>query len=379
MPEKKQKGNIFDAVGGFIKNASDTVIDTAGKIGTAVVDTAGIVGSTVADTAGKVGSAIGDVAGNVGSTAGDIAGKIGAAANDAAGNVADLAGSGRNVIMNVFDVNGSGSIDIEDFIILGLRIPGIGIDRESFLRTELKKGFSKEVIDDAVKYTPAHAGIPIEAINKLADDVIAYERNCVSGIATVLGMPGGFMMAATIPADIAQYYGFMLRAAQKLLYLYGFPEIDVSEKGQVFDSETLNMMTLCLGVMYGVAGANKALIAMANALAKGVEKKLLNAALTKGAIYPIVKKVAKWFGTKMTKQMFAGFFKKAIPVVGGVIGGSITYLSFKPCCDKLRDTLKNTNLSNPQEYVADEEVDVFDIDIDEQGEELDSMDSITDI
>ena len=66
-------------------------------------------------------------------------------------------------------------------------------------------------------------------------------------------------MAATIPADIAQYYGYMLRVTQKLLYLYGFPEIDVTEKGKKFDTETLNILTLCLGVMYGVAGANNEL------------------------------------------------------------------------------------------------------------------------
>ena len=53
--------------------------------------------------------------------------------------------------------------------------------------------------------------------------VIRSERLKVSGISAALGTPGGAAMAATIPADIAQYYGCMLRVAQKLLYLYGFP------------------------------------------------------------------------------------------------------------------------------------------------------------
>lgn len=55
-------------------------------------------------------------------------------------------------------------------------------------------------------------------------------------------------------------------------------------------------------------------------------------------------------------EVFAGFFKKAIPVVGGVIGGGMTFASFKPCCDRLRQVLKDTMLSNPN-YRAEEEVD----------------------
>ena len=102
----------------------------------------------------------------------------------------------------------------------------------------------------------------------------------------------------------------MLRAAQKLMYLYGFPEIDIKENNNHFDSETLNILIVCLGAMYGVVGANHAIKAMA-------------------------------------KEVFSGFFKKAIPVVGGAIGGSITYISFKPCCEKLKDSLKDTFLTNP--------------------------------
>ena len=79
-----------------------------------------------------------------------------------------------------------------------------------------------------------------------------------------------------------------------------------------------------MNVMYSVAGASNAIKAMAKALSIGVERKLINTALTKGTIYLIVKNVAKWFGIKMTKEVFAGFFKKAIPVIGGIIGGGIT-------------------------------------------------------
>ncbi len=52
-----------------------------------------------------------------------------------------------------------------------------------------------------------NAGISLEEINLVADNVITFERNCVTGISTVLGAPGGAAMVATIPADIIRYYG----------------------------------------------------------------------------------------------------------------------------------------------------------------------------
>lgn len=275
-----------------------------------------------------------------------------------AGKISDKAKSmvskSQDSVLGVMDLNGNGEIDIEDIIIMGLKVPGIRINREDFLRKELFKRYPQDVIADAIEHNPAHARIPLEEIDKIADEVIQFERTCVTGISTALGMPGGVAMAATIPADIAQYYGYMLRATQKLLFLYGFPEIDIEEAGEKFDAETINILIICLGVMYGVAGANNALKAMAKALASGVEKKLMRTALTKGTLYPIVKNVASWFGKRMTKEVFAGFFKKAIPVVGGVIGGGITYLSFKPCCDKLKESLQNTQLSNPNYHGVDE-------------------------
>lgn len=196
--------------------------------------------------------------------------------------------------------------------------------------------------------------------------MIKLERNCVSGISAALGAPGGVAMAATIPADIIQYYGYTLRAMQKLLYLYGFPEIEADEDGLKLDSATVNEIILCLGVMNGVAGANNVVKAMANSLANGVQKQLMNKALTKGTIYPIVKSVSKWFGFTMTKSIYTGAIKKAIPVVGGIVGGGITFLSFKPCCVRLKDVLSDTRLSNPEHETKEEERMIFNeiIDVD---------------
>lgn len=272
----------------------------------------------------------------------------------------DIVFDSKDKVFDALDINKDGRVDTEDIIVLGLRIPGVHIDREEFLRKQFMKNYANDVIQDTVKFNPAHAGITVEEIDNIADQVIQYERNCVSGISLALGAPGGVAMVATLPTDIAQYYGYMLRDIQKLLYLYGFPEINV-ENGVNIDDETMNLITLCLGVMYGVEGSVASIKILSNALGKGVEKKLLQKALTKGTFYPIVKKISRWFSVCMTKQVFAGFFRKAIPVVGGVVGGGITYLSFKPCCDNLKKSLQDTALCNPSSRKSFDEFDVIDV------------------
>lgn len=294
-------------------------------------------------------------------------------ANDAkklTANISDktkeMVAKSKDKVVTTMDVNGDGHVNIEDVIIMGLRTPGIRINRSEFLRKELMKKYPEEVIEKAIESTPAKADISVEEINLIADNVIKFERNCVTGISAALGAPGGVSMVATLPTDIVQYYGYMLRATQKLMYLYGFPEINVEEKEQTFDSETLNILIICFGVMYGVAGANTAVKAMAAGLAKGISKKIMSTALTKGTLYPIVKSVAKWFGVKMTKKLLTGVVQKSLPIVGSVVGGGITYVSFKPCCDKLKESLLDTLLSNPNHIETKEEniiIDNIELDI----------------
>lgn len=282
-----------------------------------------------------------------------------------------------DAITEKLDYNKDGKVDIQDIIMLAIKTPGVRVDRDAFLRKELSNKFPAEVVEVAITRTPALAGIPSGEIDKIANDIINFERTCVTGISAALGAPGGVAMVATVPADIIQYYGFTLRAIQKLLYLYGFPELKIGDDGLELDTHTINEIILCLGIMNGVAGANNAVKGMAKALAVGVEKKLLNAALTKGTIYPFIKQVMKWFGVSLTKSIFAKTVKNAIPVIGGVVGGGITFAAFKPCCNRLKDALKDTKLSNLNHIETKEENEIyqdiidadFDIEPNEESEE----------
>ena len=78
---------------------------------------------------------------------------------------------------------------------------------------------------------------------------------------------------------------------------------------------------------------------LAKNFAKEIVKRLPKYALTKTVIYPIVKQVAKWIGIKLTKDTFAKGLGKAIPIVGGVVSGGLTYVTFKPGAKKLKNKL----------------------------------------
>ena len=242
----------------------------------------------------------------------------------------------------------SGNFDTEMVIRQSMRLPIVKVDRGGFLRKELHKYYEDDVIDAAIKDNPAKAGIGRERIDAIAQQVIDYETNKVSLISFATGMPGGATMAVTVPADIAQYFGAMLRVMQKLAYLYGFDDFELNE--DEIDDATMNKIMVFLGVMFGVQGAVAAVGAIAKAAEQHVAKTLARKALTKGTIYPIVKKVAQAVGVRMTKEIFAKGVSKAVPVVGGVVSGGMTYVSFKPCALNLQKSFQTLDLSDPKFY-----------------------------
>ena len=153
-----------------------------------------------------------------------------------------------------------------DFLKKVVRFPGVRINRDEFLRQELTKlRASEEVIERALATSPALAGVPLLALDTLADETITYETNKSAALSFAAGLPGGFAMLGTIPADLMQYYAHALRIMQKLAYLYGWRDLlaDVDE-----DDEMLGVLAVFFGVMLGVGGAAQSLTAFARIAAK---------------------------------------------------------------------------------------------------------------
>lgn len=256
----------------------------------------------------------------------------------------------------------SSTVSTEEIVKQAIKIPGVKIDRSSFLRKEFIGRFPQKVVEQAIKECPAAANISRAEIGELAKKIIQYETNKVSGISFAAGLPGGVAMIATIPADVAQYFGFILRVMQELAYLYGFPALIIDEDN--ISAEVMNELLLFLGVMFGVQEASAGVKVLASTISRTVARRLANVALTKTTIYPIVKKIATKIGFSMTKQIFANGVSKIVPIIGGIATGGLTYATFKPCANRLKSCFSELNLSDPAEYRQPEPVDVEYVEVD---------------
>lgn len=244
-----------------------------------------------------------------------------------------------------------------------LSMPGVKVDRDDFLKKELKNYCSPEQLNLAISNRPIN-GVSKEIIDRIANACINSHTTKVTTISAVAGIPGGFAMAGTIPADMTQYYWHVFVLAQKLAYLYGFPDLR-DENGNLTDTAS-DMLTLFVGVMMGASAANQAIKGLAKEFAKQVVKRLPQKALTKTMYYPIIKQIAKWIGVKLTKDTFAKGLGKVIPILGGVISGGLTLATFRPSAKRLQHKLQEEmfvinenyqeNHNNEEQYSTYEDI-----------------------
>lgn len=294
--------------------------------------------SSLAGAANEAGKVIAQKASQAGDYLNKVASDSGIDLSAVSDNVKKTLQNAGNSVVGTIDQNGNGQIDIEDIVILVLKTPGMKIDRTEFLRTQLKDKCSQETVDEAVASSPIKAGIPLEELDRLATACIESEGNNANRISTDRSIPESVAIVTT--------YGYMLRVVQELLYLYGFPDMGLAKESETIEAGVQNILILCIGVIYGIEGADNAVRAVAKAMSIGVEKDLLRKALTKGAIQPFVINVGKWFATRMAKEVGAGLLKK-VPFAGGVLadtilGTGLTRFSFTASCGHLRDVLKDT-------------------------------------
>ncbi|MFK3985815.1 MULTISPECIES: bacteriochlorophyll 4-vinyl reductase [Exiguobacterium] len=243
----------------------------------------------------------------------------------------------------------NGSEMFEVLMTNAVKLPGVKVDRKEFLAQSFSKHVPASQLADIVEKGPIEANVPLTLIKKIAKRNIANQTMKSSSASFAAGLPGGIGLAATIPADTAQFFGFSLRLAQETGYLYGYD--DFWENGEL-DAERVNGdLVLFLGVMFGVGGAAATIKALSAQLSKQALKQLPKKALTKTVYFPIIKKMSAMIGVKMTKDTFAKGVSKMIPLAGGVISGGLTFSSMTKMGNRLLHALEDSLNMTEEELV----------------------------
>ena len=218
-----------------------------------------------------------------------------------------------------------------------LKMPGVKVDRIGFLRKELRPYCNQsrlQIIGSVRPYTV----VSEEVIDKLARQCVRHHTTLATATSAVAGLPGGLAMAATMPADLTQYFYHVFVLSQKLAYLYGYPDF-CEDDGELSDMAN-DLLTIFMGVMMGAPVAEKGITELSKAVAGSAVTRLPRVALTKVAIFPIVNQVAKLIGARLTKDSFAKGVGRFIPLAGGLFSGGLTLFTFRKGANRLRRQLR---------------------------------------
>jgi hypothetical protein len=161
-------------------------------------------------------------------------------------------------------------------------------------------------------------GLPIETAedlrearlgdaHRVARGFIRTYSQMAAGQGFVTGLGGLITLPASVPADVAAYLGWLARTASAVQLCYGF-----EHRTETADAQ------LKFAMLAG-AGVSTLTVQGTEILVTQLGKQVMTTPYARAPIQAAVKALAGKVGINLTHKSFA----KAVPVVGGVINGSV--------------------------------------------------------
>lgn len=224
------------------------------------------------------------------------------------------------------------------------KTPLVKVDREQFLRQQFANSpYLKQILLQGPQsvYKP-------KVLEKKARAIVRSNTNKTSAVSFATGLPANpFVMVPAAGADVAQYFGFALHMAQQIAYLFGEDEL-FTNGGELTEEAKVRVIAY-LGVMFGAAGASSLITQTSKVVGQNVGKKVAGQALTKTTWYPLVKKIGALLGQKITKKTVEKTISKAVPLLGGVVSGGLTFATFRSMGFRLTDEFVKLVTGDTQE------------------------------
>lgn len=248
-----------------------------------------------------------------------------------------------------------------------LKIPGVKVDRDAALAKAFA-GVDKERLAAILDEERGPQSVcSVEEMTAAAKRIVMNNTTKSTALSFAAGLPSNpFAVLPASGADIAQYYAFALRMAQEVAYVFGRPQI-FAEDGDLSPEGERDIMVY-FGVMLGVALANSGLMFIARGLGQTAGRRLMQKALTQTVWYPILKRIGTAIGAQVTKKSMSNVVSKSVPVIGGVVSGGLTYVTFRPMGKRLVNAFART-LTASDEQVDEAAKQVMDTSVADASEE----------
>lgn len=143
--------------------------------------------------------------------------------------------------------------------------------------------------------------------DKVARGFIKAYSQMAAGQGFVTGLGGMITLPASVPADVAAYVGWLARTGSAIQLCYGF-----EHRTETADAQ------LKLAMLAG-AGVSSLTLQGTEILVTQLGKRVMTTPYAQAPIQAAVKALASKVGITLTHKSFA----KAVPVVGGVVNGSV--------------------------------------------------------
>lgn len=231
-------------------------------------------------------------------------------------------------------------MDITTLILNAVDNPATRVDREQFLREIMfaYKPNMTQIEQQNFLNNPVRA-IGINEINYIADKIIKNSVWKTTGLSFLAGLPGGVLGIAAAAPDIAQNLCYYIILSQKLAYIYGvnFYETNISS------SEYRNSSALlCLGFMFDVDNVDALIQKILDSAWKNSGKEIVEY-LMKTAGYVLARKILTNLGERLAQKGASNILGKAVPIMGGLLSGSMTFASFKKSASDMQQKLIKYN------------------------------------
>ena len=203
------------------------------------------------------------------------------------------------------------------------------VDRNDFLRKTFPSLYSSYQKQDNLP-SPAQLGVDAATLRQKALSIIRKHKFVCASISGGLAIPGGLSMAATIPADLAQYYAQLLPVAQKIAYLYGLQDLAKAD-----DQTEYECLIAMLYIMMGQT-LNRSMANVLKNYTKPLIKKILQNRGSDKVIQRVIEfAITKIGGEMVTKKGVPRFISKVIPGISAGISFALTWGFFSQACNRL--------------------------------------------